>query len=92
MDFFVDELLDFWDGVWIDIFVIGFKFCWFVLVCVICDIFVFCKLCGFLSFSVILGCNECKKLFLRLVFVEKYDFFGFNWDSWILCIDVEYRE
>lgn len=67
----MEELLDFWDDVWLDCFLIGFRFCWFVVFCVICDILVFCKFCGFLGFLVRKGCNKCKKEFLRLLFGEK---------------------
>lgn len=71
LDFLVEELLDFWDGVWLDGFLMGFRFCCFVVFCVICDILVFCKLCGFLGFLVRKGCNKCKKDFLRLLFGDK---------------------
>ena len=91
LDPLVDELLDFWDGVWINTPSTGPKFCLLALVCTTCDIPASRKLCGFLSFSAKMGCNKCKKEFPRPAFGAKQDFSGFNWSSWTLRTDAEHR-
>ena len=92
LDPLVDELLDFWDGVWINTPTTGPRFCRLALLCVTCDIPASRKLCGFLSFSAKMGCNKCKKEFPRSSFGEKQDFSGFNRDSWTLRSNAEHRE
>ena len=92
LDPLVDELLDFWDGVWINTPSTGPKFCRLALVCATCDIPASRKLCGFLSFSAKMGCNKCKKEFPRPAFGAKQDFSGFSRSSWTLRTNAEHRE
>lgn len=92
LDPLVEELLEFWDGVWLDCPNTGPSFCRLALLCVTCDIPASRKLCGFLSFCAKMGCNKCKKQFPRPGFGEKQDFSGFNRDSWNLRTDAEHRE
>ena len=92
LDPLVEELLDFWDGVWLDSPSTGPKFCRLAVLCVTCDIPASRKLCGFLGFSARKGCNKCKKDFPRPSFGEKQDFSGFDRDNWNLRTNTEHRE
>ncbi|XP_068678691.1 uncharacterized protein [Montipora foliosa] len=92
LDPLVNELLDFWDGVWLDCPSTGPKFCQLAVLCVSCDIPASRKLCGFLGFSARKGCNKCTKEFHRRSFGEKQDFSGFDRDSWNLRTNTEHRE
>lgn len=92
LDPLVDELLDFWDGVWLDCPSTGPKFCRLAVLCVTCDIPASRKLCGFLGFSAKKGCNKCKKDFPRSSFGEKQDFSGFDRENWNLRTNAEHRE
>lgn len=65
LDPLVEELLDFWDGVWLNSPSTGPRFCRLAVLCVTCDIPAYRKLCGFLGFSARKGCNKCKKDFPR---------------------------
>lgn len=64
---------------------ISLKFC-VVLLCVLVDIFVVRKLCGFKGYSVYFGCFRCLKVFFG-GFGEKKDYFGFDRESWEVRID-----
>ena len=92
LDPLVEELLDFWDGVWLDCPSTGPRFCRLAVLCVTCDIPASRKLCGFLGFSARKGCNKCKKEFPRSSFGEKQDFSGFDRDSWDLHSNIDHRE
>ena len=92
LDPLVDELLDFWDGVWLDCPSTGPKFCRLAVLCVSCDIPASRKLCGFLGFSAKKGCNKCLKEFPRSSFGEKQDFSGFDRNSWNLRTNADHKE
>ena len=92
LDPLVEELLDFWDDVWLDCPSTGPRFCRLAVLCVTCDIPASRKLCGFLGFSARKGCNKCKKEFPRSSFGEKQDFSGFDRDSWDLHTNIDHRE
>lgn len=92
LDPLVEDLLDFWDGVWLDGPSTGPRFCRLAVLCVTCDIPASRKLCGFLGFSARKGCNKCKKDFPRSSFGDKQDFSGFDRDSWNLRTNTDHRE
>ena len=92
LDPLVEELLDFWEGVWLDFASTGPRFCLLAVLCISCDIPASRKLCGFLGFSATKGCNKCMKNFPRPSFGEKQDFSGFDRDSWSLRTNTDHRE
>ena len=92
LDPLVEELLDFWEGVWLDFASTGPRFCLLAVLCISCDIPASRKLCGFFGFSATKGCNKCMKNFPRPSFEEKQDFSGFDRDSWSLRTNTDHRE
>lgn len=82
---FVDELLQFWDGVEINnssVFPTTIKVRLAVL-CVSCDIPATRKICGFASHSACRGCSKCFSKFPSGVFENKLDYSDFNRGSWV---------
>lgn len=77
LDLCVDEFNGLWRGV---LMFISFFFVLFrvivVLFCVVVDIFVICKVCGFVGYFVNRVCLKCFKFFIG-GFGEKKDFLGF---------------
>ena len=52
------------------------------LKCITCDLPATRKVCGFSSFSEVLGCSKCKKRFPGSVFWERSDYSGYERDTW----------
>ena len=85
----VDELLEFWSGVSLNIqhqsIVVRCA-----LICVACDLPAVRKVCGFLSHSANLGCNRCYKVFPGGVGDKNYS--GFNRNAWKTRTVKEHRK
>ena len=52
------------------------------LTCITCDLPATRKVCGFSSFSAVLGCSKCKKRFPGSVFGKRSDYSGYERDTW----------
>ena len=79
----IDELLVLWKGTLLktsSLFGIVPIRC--ALTCITCDLPATRKVCGFTSFSSLLGCSKCQKKFPCAAFGKKSDYSGFNRDTW----------
>ena len=76
----VNELLDFWKGIEMDIHSLGIKKVRCALVCVACDLPAGRKTCGFLNFNARFGCSRCWKKFSGSV--GSMDYSGFDRENW----------
>ena len=86
---FVDELLQFWDGIEMEVNGTGRKIIRCALLCVACDMPAGRKACGFLSHSAALGCARCLRRFSGSF--GSLDYSGFNRDSWLLRTNADHR-
>ena len=77
---FVNELLELWQGVNMEIHHIGKRKIRVALLCVACDLPAGRKVCGFLGHSARLGCSRCYKNFPGAV--GSTDYSGFDRRSW----------
>ena len=89
----VQELLDFWSGVPLQIAtksgtVVQVVRC--ALLCVFCDLPAARKACGLLSYTARLGCSRCLKEFPGKVGEER-DFSGFDRSKWTPREDTKHR-
>ena len=76
----VNELLDLWDGVQMDIIKAGEKVVRCAVLCTACDIPAGRKMCGFLGHSAKYGCSHCLKPSPGTVGCMDYS--GFSVDTW----------
>ena len=76
----VDELLEFFDGVKLNVHAKGEKIVRCALLCVACDIPACRKVSGFLGHKALLGCSKCLKTFPGTF--EKRDYSGFDRSNW----------
>lgn len=78
----VGELLDFWNGVSMDVYgEASVQKVRCALICVACDMPASRKTCGFLGHAARLGCTRCQKEFLG-GFGNK-DYSGFDRENWV---------
>ena len=80
IDPLVNELLEFWEGVNLNIDSFGTKCVRCALLCVACDLPAGRKLCGFLSYCARYGCSCCFKSFPGSV--GHMDYSGFDRENW----------
>ena len=86
---FVDELLQFWDDIEMEVNGAGQKIIRCALLCVACDMPAGRKACSFLSHSAALGCARCLRRFSGSF--GTLDYSGFNRDSWLLRTNTDHR-
>ena len=87
MEPLVEELLQFWSGVEMEVSHEGRKL---TLLCIACDLPLGTKVCGFLSHAVHLGCSKCKKHFTGTVGAKNCS--GFNREKWLARTGQSHRE
>ena len=84
IDQLVSDLLEFWNGVELNVNVGSHtqqRKVRCAIICCSCDLPAGRKLCGFLSYNARLGYSKCKKEFSSTVFGNQ-DFSGFNRGAW----------
>ena len=86
----VEELLQFWSGVEMEVSHEGRKLIRCALLCIACDLPAGRKVCGFLSHAAQLGCSKCKKRFTGTVGAMNYS--GFNREKWLARTGQSHRE
>ena len=89
----VQDLLDLWDGIELEVCSgshIERKLVRGALICCSCDLPAGRKLCGFLSHSAHFGCSKCKKYFPSAE--RGLDYSGFERESWIDRTNQSHRE
>ena len=86
----VDELLELWKGVKMDIFGIGETVVRCALLCVACDLPAGRKICGFLGCGARYGCSRCYKAFPGSP--GNMDYSGFSLSTWQVRTGADHRE
>ena len=77
---FVNELLNLWEGIELDIYSLGKKSVRCALLCIACDLPAGRKLCGFPSYSAHYACSHCFKWFPGSF--GAIDYSGFDRHNW----------
>ena len=90
LDPLVDELINLWEGVTMEINNGVKEVVRCALLCCACDLPAGRKVCGFLSHSASLGCSKCLKSFKGTV--GNMDYSGFERRSWPIRTDTTHRQ
>lgn len=83
----VKELLEFWNGVNLEVHCVKDSV---IVRCVACDIPAFRKVCGFLGHSGVLECSKCLKRFPGCI--GERDYSGFDRSQWQLRNKDQHRK
>lgn len=88
----VDELLDLWNGCFIQTTASRIEPVRCALMHVSCDLPATRKTCGFMSYTSVQGCSKCMKRLPCESFGKKSDYSGYNKEPWPLRTNELHRE
>ena len=88
----VEELKEFWHGVEIPILNLASPVVKLALTDMSCDLPAVRKVCGFASYSAILGCSKCLHKFKSGQFGQKLDYSGYDRNGWPVRTLSDHRE